>query len=183
MTQIGMMLAIMALGVPVSAQWPAKTPGIPRTADGKPRLSAPPPRRPDGKPDFSGLWEHLNARTSAYYLKDIPFPWQPSAKALFEERKANNQKENPEGQCLPRGLPKADAFDIHKIVQTPELIVILYEYGTTFRQIFIDGRALPTDANPKPWTTELHPELVPDTELIEFVCNENERDARHLVGK
>jgi hypothetical protein len=33
-----------------------KTPGIPRTADGKPDLTAPAPRLPDGKPDFSGLW-------------------------------------------------------------------------------------------------------------------------------
>ena len=55
---------------------------------------------------------------------------------------------NPESHCLPRGTPKADAFDLHKIVQTPELIVILYEYQTTYRQIFLDGRALPKDPNP-----------------------------------
>jgi len=35
----------------------------------------------------------------------------------------------------------------------------------------------------KPWTAKLHPQLIPDTELLEFVCNENERDLRHLVGK
>ena len=35
----------------------------------------------------------------------------------------------------------------------------------------------------KPWTAELHPELIADTELMEFVCNENERDVRHLVAK
>jgi hypothetical protein len=35
----------------------------------------------------------------------------------------------------------------------------------------------------KPWKSELHPELIPDTELLEFVCNENERDLGHLVGK
>src|SRR6266478_1413742 len=29
----------------------------------------------------------------------------------------------------------------------------------------------------------LHPELIPDTELLEFVCNENEKDLPHLVGK
>ena len=34
-----------------------KTPGIPRTADGKPNLSAPAPRASDGKPDLSGLWQ------------------------------------------------------------------------------------------------------------------------------
>ena len=35
----------------------------------------------------------------------------------------------------------------------------------------------------KPWKAQLHPELVPDTELIEMVCMENERDLKHLVGK
>ncbi len=242
-------LAAVGLCMPLQAQWTSKTRRIPRTADGKPNLTAPAPHMADGKPDFSGIWEHQNARTSAYYLKGIAFPFTPAGKALFEERKANNQLDNPEGHCLPRGLPKADAFDLHKIVQTPDEIVILYEYGTTYRQIFTDGRALPQDPNPawmgyssghwegdtlvvesrgfngrawmsfegvpisdalhltermsrrdvghmdiqltvddpkiytKPWTTELHPELAVDTELIEFICNENEKDVRHLVGK
>jgi hypothetical protein len=34
------------------------TPGIPRTPDGKPNLSAPTPRTADGKPDLSGVWMH-----------------------------------------------------------------------------------------------------------------------------
>lgn len=249
-TKIAVVLAATAWCAPLGAQWLGyQTPRIPRTADGKPDLSAPAPKMPDGKPDLSGMWEHLNARDSAYYLKGIDYPWRPAGKALFEERKANNQKDNPEGHCLPRGLPKAEAFDIHKIVQTRDLVVILYEYGTTFRQIFTDGRALPKDPNPawmgystghwegdalvvessgfngkawlsfegvpitdalhltermrrrdfghmdiqltiddpkaysKPWTAELHPQLIPETELIEFVCDENEKDVRHLVGK
>ena len=41
------------------AQWlDYKTPGIPRTADGKPNLSAPAPKALDGKPDLSGVWMH-----------------------------------------------------------------------------------------------------------------------------
>jgi len=250
MIKIAMALAASGLCLPLAAQWlNYKTPGIPRTPDGKPNLSAPAPKMPDGTPDLSGVWEHLNSRTTAYYLDGIDIPWQPSAKALFQERTANNQLDNPESRCLPRGVPKADAFDIHKIVQMPGLVVILYEYQTTFRQIFLDGRELAKDPNPtwmgysvghwegdtlvveskgfngkawlsgqgnpitdalhvtermrrrdfghmdiqitiddpkaytKPWTAQLHPELIPDTELIEFVCNENERDVRHLVGK
>jgi hypothetical protein len=249
-----MTLAASALCVPLAvslgAQWVNyPTPGLPRTAEGKPNLSAPAPRMADGKPDLSGVWEHLNSRGSAYYLDKIDIPWQPWAKALFQERTDNNQKDNPESRCLPRGVPKADAFDIHKIIQTSGVILVLYEYGTTFRQIFTDGRPLPKDPNPtwmgysvghwegdtlvvesngfngkawlsgqgvpttdalhvterirrrafghmeiqitiddpkaytKPWTAELHPELIPDTDLIEFVCNENERDLSHLVGK
>jgi len=236
--------------MPLAAQWlNYPTPGIPRTKDGKADLSAPAPRMVDGKPDLSGVWEHLNSRTSAYYLDGIDIPWRPEAKKLFDERTENNQKDNPEGYCLPRGIPKSDAFDLHKIVQTPGLIVILYEYQNTFRQIFMDGRPLPKDPNSawmgysighwegdtlvvesngfngkawlsgrgnpttdalhlterihrrdfghmdieltiddpkaytKPWKAQLHPELIPDTDLLESVCQENERDVRHLVGK
>jgi hypothetical protein len=35
----------------------------------------------------------------------------------------------------------------------------------------------------KPWTVTIPIELVPDTELLEQVCNENEKDLKHLVGK
>jgi hypothetical protein len=51
------LLLFLAIGAP--AQWlDYKTPGIPRTKDGKPNLSAPAPRAPDGKPDLSGVWMH-----------------------------------------------------------------------------------------------------------------------------
>jgi hypothetical protein len=35
----------------------------------------------------------------------------------------------------------------------------------------------------KPWTIKLNQRLMPDTELIEFVCSENNRSEPHLVGK
>jgi hypothetical protein len=39
------------------AQWPLYPSGVPKTADGKPDLTAPTPRTADGKPDFSGVWD------------------------------------------------------------------------------------------------------------------------------
>jgi hypothetical protein len=48
---------LTALVTPLAAQCVQHpTPGIPRTAEGKPNLTAPAPRTPDGKPDLSGLW-------------------------------------------------------------------------------------------------------------------------------
>src|SRR5262249_10201992 len=48
--------SLALLTTPVSTQWlNHPTPGIPRTADGKPNLAAPAPRTPDGKPDFTGF--------------------------------------------------------------------------------------------------------------------------------
>jgi hypothetical protein len=152
MVRVNAAVWVLVLSMPAAAQWlDYPTPGIPRTHDGKPNLSAPSPRTPDGKPDLSGVWEHLNARTTAYYLGGIDIPWQPWALSLFQQRTEDNQLDNPESKCLPRGLPKADAFDVHKIVQTPGLVLILYEYQTTFRQIFIDGRKLPENPIPPGW--------------------------------
>jgi len=53
------------------------------------------------------------------------------------------------------------------------------DFGHMDIQLTIDD----PKAYTKPWTAELHPELIADTELMEFVCNENERDVRHLVAK
>ena len=35
----------------------------------------------------------------------------------------------------------------------------------------------------KPWTVTVHQRRMADTELIEFVCQENEKDSPHLAGK
>jgi len=35
----------------------------------------------------------------------------------------------------------------------------------------------------KPWTVKLHQMLVPDTELLDYYCQENEKDTPHMVGK
>jgi hypothetical protein len=47
----------LLLAAPLAAQWVnLRTPGIPRTRDGKPDLTAPAPKTSGGKPDFSGMW-------------------------------------------------------------------------------------------------------------------------------
>jgi hypothetical protein len=35
----------------------------------------------------------------------------------------------------------------------------------------------------RPWTVPVRAELVADTEMIEYVCNDNQKDFAHLVGK
>ncbi|MBV8841978.1 MAG: hypothetical protein JO307_04120 [Bryobacterales bacterium] len=248
MNKIATMLILV--GVPLMAQWPKHaSPGLPRTPDGKPNLSAPTPLFGDGKPDLSGVWV---VRNGSFYLTwDLkPNDMLPWAAALYKQREADFRRETDGIACLPPG-PKAaigvGPFPI-KIIQTRDLVVILHEYDTIFRQIFTDGRALPENANPtwmgysigrwdgdtlvvttagyndrstidlaghphtealqmterfhrrdvghldvqitlddpkaytKPWTLPMEFALVPDEDLMEYVC-ENERDAKHLVGK
>src|SRR5215831_14787835 len=52
-------LSMACVSVDAAAQWlNYKTPGVPRTPDGRPKLDAPAPRALDGHPDLSGVWMH-----------------------------------------------------------------------------------------------------------------------------
>jgi hypothetical protein len=124
------------------------------------------PRTAAGKPDLSGTWKPTPDPTSAAggieglhtprYLLDIMIDVKPSevpltpwAAAIYKQRNANLRRDNPLISCLPAGVPRLNAYTHpYKIVQTPTVIVILYESLTMFRQIFIDGRALPKDPQP-----------------------------------
>ena len=273
-------LSILIAGVPALwAQWPSyPTPGIPRTADGKPNLSAPAPKTAEGHPDFTGIWEVTRSVGAALAARPAPragtansnddflaaarrspfwnlgasfpdgLPFTPWAAELHRQRVAANSKDNPDAHCLPMGIMQ---FHNHgqprKMIQTPQVIVILYEANAGIRQIFTDGRPLPKDPEPwwygystghwegdtlvvqsagfkdlgwldvegsplteaakvveryrrpdyghleiqvtiddpkaytKPWTVTVNQRLMADTELIEFVCQENEKDAPHLA--
>src|SRR5436305_13519132 len=90
-------IALSALSAPLAAQWlkyPA--PGIPRTADGKPNLTAPAPRAADGKPDLSGIWQRISLKYERNVAADLkPGEIQPSAQALFRQRAEELQKGAP----------------------------------------------------------------------------------------
>src|SRR5712691_3432684 len=139
---------------PVHAQWvKVPAPAIPRAPDGKPNLSAPAPRLPDGHSDLSGVWEpngNKYAVNIAADLKPEDIPFQPWAKALAAERaNGSHSGEDPTANCLPPGVPHIDASPPPwKLVQTPGYVIILHELMTTWRQIFLDGRELAADFTP-----------------------------------
>ncbi|HET7131049.1 MAG TPA: hypothetical protein VFJ95_02320 [Gammaproteobacteria bacterium] len=145
---------------------------VPRNAAGEPNLDAPAPRTADGKPDFTGVWQTAGAPPGggeaaaqpvdpkappvagflniAQNMKDGP-PFRPEGKALLDARRAANGKDNPEAACLPMGVMQFHTQGApRKFVQTPDLLVILYEASMGIRQIFTDGRKLPSD-DPQPW--------------------------------
>jgi hypothetical protein len=233
----------------LNAQWlNIKTPGIPRTPDGKPNLTAPAPRTPDGKPDLSGLWR----TTSGGYAGDItsdlkPEDIQPWADKLFKQRMENLGRDDLGLLCLPSGPRYVIGGGMVRILQNPSLLAFLYE-DLVHRPVFLDGRSLPVDPNPawmgyavgrwdgdtlvvesagyndrswldggghphtealhlteryqrpdfghialkitiddpkaynKSWSIDIKGELAADTETIEYVCTENEKDRVHLVG-
>lgn len=165
MSRVLVAALVLVLAGPANGQWLGyPTKNIPRNKDGTPNLSAPLPRTTDGMPDLSGVWQPApDANDPAGGVEGIVGPrylinmlrdstdvaMQPEAAALFKQRQANKLRDSPMISCLPAGIPRLNAY-IHpyKIVQTADLIVVLYESQTMFRQIFVDGRALPVDPEP-----------------------------------
>jgi hypothetical protein len=170
---IGLVLAL-AIATPAVGigQWLTyPTDGVPRNRDGTPNLTAPAPRLPDGRPDFSGIWQ--SARKVACTPEMSKFiecgaeiggsplamnigtdavgglPFQPWAAALVKQRTADNSKDDPHARCLPDNPPRTYGLPhMTKALHTPKLLVLLYEVNAMYRQIFIDGRSLPVDPNP-----------------------------------
>src|SRR6266481_3693142 len=151
MRRIALTAVLFLLPVLLCAQWlDFPTPGIPRTADGKPNLTAPVPRMPDGKPDLSGMWQPgLNPYRFDLIqdLKDEAI-FRPAAKAVFMERVKDFHRDDPVTNCLPTG-PSEILNAMYRIIQTSTIVALLYESGTgRYRQIYMDGRKLPKDPNP-----------------------------------
>jgi len=262
-------LAALLLPTTLLAQWPTvKSASAPRTADGRVNMLAPTPRTADGRPDLSGIWDKgllpgevpkpggFSGIGPSQAFRDLSaavpqgLPIQPWAAQLKAQRFGQNSKDHPDAICLP-----LHPIQLHlhpqprKILQTPDVVAIMYEANDGRRQIFTDGRQLPTgEFEPwwygysvgrwdgdtlvvesvgfkdqawldehgtpgsdrarvterirrlnygtleidvtvddpktftKPFAFELQQRLMPDTELIEFVCGENNRSAAHLVA-
>ena len=136
------------------AQWLSlPLPGTPRTADGKPNLTAPAPRTPDDKPDLSGIWHAADNSLDNLAGKDADVPMLPAAAALYKHRQETLGQDKPQLHCMPHGVPDAMLVPIipFKIVETPRETVVLYEEFNQYRQIFTDGRKLPEDFSSPAW--------------------------------
>jgi hypothetical protein len=151
MRPLALAVLMSLLPATAGAQWlNYPTPGTPRLPDGKPNLTAPAPRTADGKPDLSGIWRGAGPLYRFNIAQDLkPEDIQPWAEALFLDRVRNSRKDSPLARCLPVSIPFHNFFNLTRIVQTPGLIVILYESpNSPHRTVFTDGRDLPKDPNP-----------------------------------
>lgn len=262
-------LLLMTTAAAVGAQWAKqRDPSVPSLRDGKPNLSAPTPRAADGKPDLSGVWENVRDPlpkgvvavegddfTAPRFFGNVTADMKPEdvqmepwAEALFKERAQSKGLLDPISRCKPVGIPALNSsYPPYKIIQTPRVLLLLYEYHGTYRQIFLDGRKAIPDPNPtwmgystgrwngdtlvvdtvgfydlgwldrqghphsdalhvierfrrrdaghleieitvddrktykKPIAWKQQATLMPDDDLLEYFCEENEKDVQHLL--
>jgi hypothetical protein len=70
------------------------------------------------------------------------------------------------------GSPLTDTGRIIERMRRPD-------FGHLVTEVTIDDPRAYT----RPWTVTIHHRLMLDTDLIEFVCQENDKAGPHLVGK
>lgn len=159
--------AILALAwaqSPVWAQWLNQpTAGIPRTADGKPDLSAPAPKV-DGHPDLSGLWQidpapyprtpndsPNNNSILRYMPPNTEIGMLPWAAELYQKRAFTDiGAGRPSEICLPHSIPGQYFIRERpiRLVQTRLFTAMLFEQLSQYRNIYTDGRSHPEDMQP-----------------------------------
>ena len=114
------------------------------------RASEPPkpaPRLPDGTIDLGGkgVWQPiwvLDWSDKKYVENQIDVPFTPAAKKLYDERVATKSKDDPEGYCLPAGIPRyAGTPYPFQFIQLPDRVVILHEGAShTYRVVLLTDK-------------------------------------------
>jgi hypothetical protein len=133
------------------------------------------PRASNGKPDLTGVWQAGSTRRGTWEEANTgaglggtgtdpaapvapsstarqtrePAPYKPEAAKKVLESFNNRAIDDPTALCLPPGVPRVSSVGLFpmQIVQTPEQVVILYEYMNVFRVIPI-GAKHPEDLEP-----------------------------------
>ncbi len=114
------------------------------------------PRAPDGRVDFSGIWQtnmldisnftlEQEERSSANRLAN-PGGGLPYRPEVMDRVRAFTEADDPMLRCIPRGIPRQTG-NPHplRIVQIPGEVIFLYEAEHRFRIIPTDGRDHPDD--------------------------------------
>jgi hypothetical protein len=142
-------LGAAAQQVPTASTSPAGSGGANNPALIGAVADGPPPKLPDGTPDFSGVWVGSGpiGDISSGLLPGEELVLLPAAEALMKSRMA---ADDPEARCLPTGVPRIAPYP-WRIVQVPAYgkathLFFLFEGNIhSFRQIFMDGREHPDD--------------------------------------
>jgi hypothetical protein len=147
-------MAAMALFAtpPASAQWRNLPNPVPTGADGKPNMAAATPRTASGKPDLTGIYTPIY-RYFQNLAADIGIenvPMTSGAQKIHAARATGLLGyDEPDAHCLPQGVPKVNQAPVpFKIVQTDNLVVLVYEAFNLWRQVHLDGREFADDLNP-----------------------------------
>jgi hypothetical protein len=149
------------------------------TVPAKPRKTGgPAPRH-----DISGVWDPGEVGIQIFGAGAMPadgkpehaLPFTPAGREAMNRNKPNGgnagftpaENNDPVFICDPQGLPREDLYELRttQIYQMPQKIIMLYTFGRVWRVIWLDGRELPKDPEPR-WYGYSVGKWVDDTTLL-----------------
>ena len=152
----------------------ASSPPAPVRLDGWGRAVAPASKEqkfaPAPRRDLSGIWDpspNPGEGIQQFGAKAMPEDGkpehQPPYTALGSKLLNGNKPSNgirsvlpadtndPVVYCDPQGMPREDLYELRttQILETPQKLVLLYEFGRVWRVVWTDGREAPKDPEPR----------------------------------
>ena len=116
------------------------------------------PRTPDGRPDLNGFWQVLNSAAwdiRPHNARDgVPaglgvveggaIPYQPWAAEQQRRNEVDRLTADPVRRCYLPGVPRITYMPFpFRILQTPDHVVVTYEFAHAVRIIYTDGSSHP----------------------------------------
>jgi hypothetical protein len=167
------------------------------TPPAKDRKSAPAPRH-----DISGIWDGTDTggiqQLGAKAAPDDGKPeHQPPYTPLGLETLKSTKPSNGTRSVLPgdtndpvfaygdpQGFPREDLYELRstQVLQTPQSVVILYQFNKVWRVIWTDGRELPKDPEPR-WYGYSVGKWVDDYTLVVNTIGTDERTWIDRAGR
>lgn len=141
------------------------------------------PRSPDGKPDFSGIWQTLSgaedgleprlgskdAPPSAGVVEGGSIPYQSWALTQRAKNLASRAKTDPREQCFTLGVPRGFyGGGPFQIFQRPRDLTVLYGFGHPVRTIHTNGTEHP-DGHIDFWLGDSRAKWEGDTLVVDVV--------------
>ena len=134
-TRLGQIRIVCAMACAVLL--PLAAPAFGQKPPGKPA-----PRLADGKTDFGGkgVWSPIWVQDWAdtkYVDRAVDVPFSSWGLKTFQDRRSTLSKDDPEGYCLPPGVPRYTGTPYpFQVIQLADRVVILYEGGSHMYRTF-----------------------------------------------
>jgi len=179
MRKLLLIVLLVVGGQSAHAQWVRyPTPGLPRTPDGKPLLTARTPRAVDGRPDLSGVWHvqptglaemkrlfgsevdtiqvpGMEIDTISKYAVNIlqdftpeTAPVRPEVGEVLKRRGDDHPEVLPSTHCLPLGVPLSTMLSEVSKIVQTPGLTVIMLELGGTRQIYTDGRKHVPDSSP-----------------------------------
>lgn len=129
------------------------------------------PPLPAPRRDLSGIWDASNGHEPGDGIqprgpRNMPddrrpehqLPYTPAGLAALQLNEPSDgtraadldEINDPALICDPQGMPRQDLYELRatQILQTPNKVVLLYQFASIWRVIWMDGRELPQTPEP-----------------------------------